>query len=201
MGERGLFAGDVTALEKGGAQKPVDVITVRVVETFKGPGRWRTAPSRCACRAGTGQPARSNSLQPARASWSLTNPNSEVMLVPLSTAYAEKLRAIRGQGPQLVQQRISTLTPNSDNDVRGGPVDGDVGAVEEAAALRGGEKHDVGELFGLRPAGPAAGARPLERLLFAETLARFASAFSSFGDTPGLGEPGFRPTTRTPLAA
>lgn len=32
----GLFAGDVTALEKDG-QKPVDVITVRVVETFKGP--------------------------------------------------------------------------------------------------------------------------------------------------------------------
>jgi hypothetical protein len=92
----GLFAGDVTALEKDG-QKPVDVITVRVVETFKGPDATNgtltvRVPSRnwAACKIEI--PAAGARVLVAM------NPNSEVMLVPLSTAYAEKLRAIRGQG-------------------------------------------------------------------------------------------------------
>ena len=92
----GLFAGDVTALEKDG-QKPVDVITVRVVETFKGPDAANgtltvRVPSRnwAACKIEL--PAAGARVLVAM------NPNSEVMLVPLSTAYAEKLRAIRGQG-------------------------------------------------------------------------------------------------------
>src|SRR5688500_8460648 len=91
----GLFAGDVTAVEKG-AQKPVDVITVRVVETFKGPDASNgtltvRVPSRnwAACKIDI--PAAGARVLVAM------NPNSEVMLVPLSTAYAEKLRAIRGQ--------------------------------------------------------------------------------------------------------
>jgi hypothetical protein len=91
----GLFAGDVTALEKDG-QKPVDVITVRVVETFKGPDATNgtltvRVPSRnwAACKIEL--PAAGARVLVAM------NPNSEVMLVPLSTAYAEKLRAIRGQ--------------------------------------------------------------------------------------------------------
>jgi hypothetical protein len=90
-----LFAGDVTALEKD-AQKPVDVITVRVVETFKGPDASNgtltvRVPSRnwAACKIEI--PAAGARVLVAM------NANSEVMLVPLSTAYAEKLRAIRGQ--------------------------------------------------------------------------------------------------------
>jgi hypothetical protein len=90
-----LFAGDVTALAKD-AQKPVDVITVRVVETFKGPDASNgtltvRVPSRNwnACKLEV-------PLAGARVLVAM-NANSEVMLVPLSTAYAEKLRAIRGQ--------------------------------------------------------------------------------------------------------
>ena len=90
-----LFAGDVTALAKD-AQKPVDVVTVRVVETFKGPDASNgtltvRVPSRnwAACKIEI--PAAGARVLVAM------NPNSEVMLVPLSTAYAEKLRAIRGQ--------------------------------------------------------------------------------------------------------
>lgn len=92
----GLFSGDVTAVEKD-AQKPVDVITVRVVETFKGPDATNgtltvRVPSRnwAACKLEI--PAAGARVLVA------LNPNSEVMLVPLSVAYAEKLRAIRGQG-------------------------------------------------------------------------------------------------------
>lgn len=91
----GLFAGDVTALAKD-VQKPVDVITVRVIETFKGPDATNgtltvRVPSRnwAACKLEV--PAAGARVLVAM------NPNSEVMLVPLSTAYAEKLRAIRGQ--------------------------------------------------------------------------------------------------------
>jgi hypothetical protein len=90
-----LFAGDVTALAKD-AQKPVDVITVSVVETFKGPEAINgtltvRVPSRnwAACKLEV-------PVAGARVLVAL-NPNSEVMLVPLSRAYTEKLRAIRGQ--------------------------------------------------------------------------------------------------------
>jgi len=92
----GLFAGDVTALAKDD-QKPVDVITVRVVETFKGPDATNgtltvRVPSRnwAACKLEL--PAAGVRVLVAM------NANSEVLLVPLSTAYTEKLRAIRGQG-------------------------------------------------------------------------------------------------------
>ena len=77
-------------------QKPVDVITVRVVETFKGPDATNgtltvRVPSRnwAACKIEV--PAAGARVLVAM------NANSEVMLVPLSAAYAEKLRAIRGQ--------------------------------------------------------------------------------------------------------
>ena len=91
----GLFAGDVTAVGKD-ETKPVDVITVRVVETFKGPDATHgtltvRVPSRnwAACKLEV-------PVAGARVLVAL-NANSEVLLVPLSTAYAEKLRAIRGQ--------------------------------------------------------------------------------------------------------
>jgi hypothetical protein len=92
---KGLFAGDVTALEKD-AQKPVDVITVRVVETFKGPDATNgtltvRVPNRnwAACKLEL--PAAGARVLVAM------NANSEVMLVPLSASYTEQLRRIRGQ--------------------------------------------------------------------------------------------------------
>jgi hypothetical protein len=88
-----LFAGDVTGLEKD-AQKPVDVITVRVVETFKGPEATNgtltvRVPSRnwAACKMEV-------PLAGARVLVAM-NANSEVMLVPLSASYAEQLRAFK----------------------------------------------------------------------------------------------------------
>jgi len=92
----GLFAGDVTALAKD-AEKPVDVITVRVVETFKGADATNgtltvRVPSRnwAACKIEV--PATGARVLVAM------NANSEVLLVPLSASYAEQLRKIRGQG-------------------------------------------------------------------------------------------------------
>ena len=88
-----LFAGDVTALAKD-AQKPVDVITVRVAETFKGPDATNgtltvRVPSRnwAACKIEL--PAAGARVLVAM------NANSEVMLVPLSASYAEQLRAVK----------------------------------------------------------------------------------------------------------
>lgn len=93
----GLFAGDVTTLEKD-AQKPVDVITVRVVETFKGPDAANgtltvRVPSRNwnACKLAV-------PVAGARVLVAL-NANSEVMLVPLSASYTEQLRKIRALTP------------------------------------------------------------------------------------------------------
>jgi hypothetical protein len=92
-----LFAGDVTALEND-AQKPADVITVRVVETFKGPDASNgtltvRVPSRnwAACKIEI--PTAGARVLVAM------NANSEVMLVPLSSSYAEQLRKIRALTP------------------------------------------------------------------------------------------------------
>lgn len=92
-----LFGGDVTAVSKD-ESKPVDVITVKVVETFKGPetphGGTLTVrvPSRnwAACKLEL--PAAGARVLVA------LNANSEVLLVPLSATYSEQLRKIRGQG-------------------------------------------------------------------------------------------------------
>jgi hypothetical protein len=88
-----LFAGDVTALAKD-AQKPVDVITVRVAETFKGADATNgtltvRVPSRnwAACKIEF--PAAGARVLVAM------NANNEVMLVPLSASYAEQLRAVK----------------------------------------------------------------------------------------------------------
>jgi hypothetical protein len=89
-----LYAADVTEVVKD-PQKPVDVITARVVETFKG-----------ADAAGTGTLTVSLSTRywtnckvdrPALGARVLVaiNPNSEAMLVPLSASYVERLRALR----------------------------------------------------------------------------------------------------------
>ena len=88
-----LFAGDVTGVGKD-ESRPVDVITVRVVETFKGPDATNgtltvRVPSRnwAACKIDV--PAAGARVLVA------LNAGSEVMLVPLSASYTEQLRALR----------------------------------------------------------------------------------------------------------
>jgi hypothetical protein len=94
---KGLFAGDVASVGKD-ESKPVDVITVRVVETFKGPDATNgtltvRVPSRNwnACKLEV-------PVAGARVLVAM-NANSEVMLVPLSASYAEQLRKIRALTP------------------------------------------------------------------------------------------------------
>jgi hypothetical protein len=88
-----LFGGDVTAVAKD-AGKPVDVISVKVVETFKGPEVSLATlevrvPSRHWSLCKMEMPGTGTRVLVA------LNANSEVMLVPLSTDYADKLRALR----------------------------------------------------------------------------------------------------------
>ena len=93
-----LFAGDVTGVAKDG-EKPIDVITVRVAETFKGPDAAHGTltvriPSRHWATCKLEVPVAGVHVLVAM------NPNGDAMLVPLSASYAEQLRAyrIRGQG-------------------------------------------------------------------------------------------------------
>jgi hypothetical protein len=88
-----LFGGDVTAIAKD-ADKRVDVISVNVVETFKGPEVSLATlevrvPSRHWSLCKMEMPGTGTRVLVA------LNANSEVMLVPLSTDYADKLRALR----------------------------------------------------------------------------------------------------------
>jgi hypothetical protein len=93
-----LFAGDVTAVERD-REKPVDVITVRVVEIFKGPDapnatltvhissrHWTT------CKVEVPAPG-------ARVLVAM-NANTDAMLVPLSASFSEQLRAHKPQQRQ-----------------------------------------------------------------------------------------------------
>ncbi len=88
----GLFAGDVTAVEKD-AHKPLDVITVRVVETFKGPeaAGAGTLTVRLSSRYWTNCKVEMPSIG-ARVLVAM-NANSDAMLVPLSAAFSEELRS------------------------------------------------------------------------------------------------------------
>lgn len=87
----GLFAGDVTAVEKD-AQKPIDVITVRVTETFKGPeGANATLTVRISERHWTTCRTEKPSVG-ARVLVAM-NANSDAMLVPLPAGFAEQLRS------------------------------------------------------------------------------------------------------------
>ena len=88
-----LFGGDVTALAKD-ESRPVDVITVRVVDTFKGPdAEGGTLTVRVPSRNWTACKLELPAVG-ARVLVAL-NSNSEVQLVPLSAEYAERLRAYR----------------------------------------------------------------------------------------------------------
>jgi hypothetical protein len=86
-----LFAADVTAVEHDSA-RALDIITVRVVETFKGPkGSLATlqVPSRMWASCKLELPAVGARVLVA------LNPNSDTLLVPLSAAYAERLRELK----------------------------------------------------------------------------------------------------------
>lgn len=88
-----LFAGEVTRVESEGGK--VDVITVRVTETFKGPqGEAATlrVPSRMwsSCRMELPAPG-------ARVLVAI-NPNNDTALVPLRADYADALRGRRTNG-------------------------------------------------------------------------------------------------------
>lgn len=91
----GLFAGDVAAVEKD-AQKPVDVITVRVVETFKGP---EAANATLTVRISERHWSSCRAERPSVGARVLVamNANSDAMLVPLSARFAEQLRAYKSK--------------------------------------------------------------------------------------------------------
>jgi len=83
-----LFAADVTSVEQD-RQKALDVITVRVVETFKGPeGASATlqVPNRLWASCRLELPVVGAHVLVA------LNPNSDTLLVPLTASYTELLR-------------------------------------------------------------------------------------------------------------
>src|SRR3954452_10242275 len=84
-----LFAADVTSVEAD-AGKSGDVITVPLVEPFKGPAAPATAslrvPSRMWSSCRLERPAVGARVLVA------LNPNSDTLLVPLTAAYSERLR-------------------------------------------------------------------------------------------------------------
>jgi hypothetical protein len=85
----GLFAGDVTAIEK-------DVVTVKVAETFKGPDATHgtltlNLSERYWSNCRVEKPAVGARVLAA------LNANGEAMLVPLADSYAERLRVHRAK--------------------------------------------------------------------------------------------------------
>lgn len=91
-----LFAADVAEIAKD-PQKPVDVITARVVETFKGPEAAGTGTltvslsSRYWTNCKVEKPALGARVLVAM------NSNSEAMLVPLTASFAAKLRSYKAR--------------------------------------------------------------------------------------------------------
>ena len=91
-----LVAADVTGVEED-RQKALDVVSLRVVETFKGPPMAQTAtlqvPSRLWAGCKLERPAVGAHVLVA------INPNSDALLVPLTAQYAERLRATVPSAP------------------------------------------------------------------------------------------------------
>ena len=85
-----LVAGDVAAVEPRGS---IDVVSLRVVETYKGPAGVQTAtldiPQKLWATCRIARPAVGEHVLGA------LNANNDALLVPLTAAYAERLRAIR----------------------------------------------------------------------------------------------------------
>jgi hypothetical protein len=93
-----LFSGDVTAIEQD-SRKPMDIITVRVVETFEGPENAAVATLQIPHRMWTS----CRLERPGVGAHVLValNPNGDTLVVPLTAAFTERLR----------QQRSSTQNP------------------------------------------------------------------------------------------
>ena len=91
-----LFSAEVTSVESD-AGKSADVISLRVVETFKGPAGTAAAtlrvPSRMWSSCHLERPAVGARVLVA------LNPNSDTLLVPLTPDYSERLRRHRGGPP------------------------------------------------------------------------------------------------------
>jgi hypothetical protein len=88
-----LFAADVASVELD-QQKALDVITLRVVETFKGPeGAAATlkVPNRMWTSCGLVRPSVGARVLVA------LNPNSDTLLVPLTESYSQRLRPLRAK--------------------------------------------------------------------------------------------------------
>ena len=89
-----LFAADVTEIGRD-ANKPVDVVTARVVETFKGPAAAGTGTltvrlsERYWVNCKVARPVVGERVLVAM------NANGDAMLVPLSASYAGQLRSSR----------------------------------------------------------------------------------------------------------
>lgn len=88
-----LFSGDVTNVEQD-PQKPLDIVTVRVAETFKGPqGAVATlqVPHRFWTSCRLERPAVGAHVLVA------LNPNGDTLVVPLTASYTERLREQRSK--------------------------------------------------------------------------------------------------------
>ena len=87
-----LFAADVSGVER---EKTLDVITLRVVETFKGPPNAATArlqvPSRLWRSCNLPRPSAGERVLVA------LNPGGDTLVVPLSAGYTEQLREYRSR--------------------------------------------------------------------------------------------------------
>jgi hypothetical protein len=91
-----LFAADVASVEMQ-AEKRVDVISVRVVEVYKGPPAAATAklevPARMWSSCNLERPSEGARVLVAM------NPSNDILLVPLTASYADLLRAHTGKKP------------------------------------------------------------------------------------------------------
>ena len=88
-----LFAADVASIALD-AQRALDIITVRVVETFKGPEAATATlevPERMWASCGLARPAVGARVLVA------LNPNSDTLLVPLTEGYSQRLRQHLGK--------------------------------------------------------------------------------------------------------
>lgn len=88
-----LFAGDVTSVETDPG-KPLDLVGVRIVETFKGP-----EGASANLQIPTRMWASCNLVRPAAGAHVLValNPNGDTLLVPLTEAYRERLRKAKSE--------------------------------------------------------------------------------------------------------
>lgn len=85
-----LYAGDVAAVEK-------NVVTVRVVETFKGPEAAGTGTLTVSLSSRYWTNCKVERPAPGARVLVAMNANSEAMLVPLSASFADKLRAYKSK--------------------------------------------------------------------------------------------------------